>query len=348
MPKTRHLVAGLAAMLAVAALPSTAFAQTSCTNGFEGDSPNPYTAQSPFAFAYPNTLSGASRTNLPSCRKMGAGSTDTRPEQSPLNTVIQDLEGNPADSYRKRWQLVDSHGQRMATITQYSDYSFRVEKADGSIGNAGPGSHLLIKGVGCMDTDTLESQYMSVVLIDNDHGTNGDWGMGAFMSRSAPLRDDINNLLVGHDFGCGGTGIAYTESNGAFPTDQFVTGTDEYVSENRGDPGVSFDERAGAQLDNYNVMQGRWKPVMIASTGVSGGGIVRAWVDTWSRRWTAIDYFGYLDPNAPCGKPYRAQWVKGVVSRASTSHNRIVGLIPYRNTGGAVRWCDGSSISDNR
>lgn len=99
-----------------------------------------------------------------------------------------------------------------------------------------------------------------------------------------------------------------------------------YLPHGRG----ASDPSCGAPLSNYSAPSGFAPGVRlltINTTGIAGGGIVRAITRT-TRPFDQIDEIGYTDPNVPCGHRPVARWVFG---DANPGGKPLLGWLPTRD-----------------
>lgn len=224
---------------------------------------------------------------------------------------------NPDAGQRQRWTLRDSLGRRLAIVEKhsnrwdlhhpetnallYSDYSLKADQ-------------LHVQGVGCMATDALERANALVAFRATDRRALDEgesivpFQLRAFIARRAlPARNrrgqPVREGLERYDTGCGGTELPLGRA-GRIVSPEFRAADDRFV----GEDGI---ERTYCTY-NAKSRYGGAIYVLVNTTGVHGGGIVRG-VAREGDRFEPVDGFGYCDPNVESGDP-AARWTYGRVA----------------------------------
>lgn len=217
---------------------------------------------------------------------------------------------------RQRWRLRDSLGRQVAVVERhsnrwdlhdpvtnaliYSDYSLKSDQLE-------------LQGVGCMADEELERTHALMVFRAIDRrALDGEsivpFQLRAFIPRVAlPRRNRrgqaVAEGLARYDTGCGGSEL---ELRPARPIESpgFDSNADRFV----GEDGI---ERTYA---TYNAKRpyGSAIYVLVNTTGVHGGGIVRGLARVGDS-FEEVDGMAYCDPNVAEGRP-RARWAYGRVA----------------------------------
>lgn len=275
----------------------------------------------PYPYPYPN--GHGSRTDLPECRSMANGTRETYADLS-LDLGLGGLKPNPAQNNRVKWPFVDSLGNVIYTVEKGAS-RWVVRAPDGTllgIDKKLDRDQFILQGRGCMINDRLEA---TRTLMAFRFGQGGKEGVDYFLYNGATkgqlaLRAFVANRAVDSAYwddvqrvgtGCGGSGrpiLNYaTFSNPNFSGERFV-GEDDKARSYR----------------TYNAHYGGAIYVLARSTGLHGGGIVRAVVRAGHSTTVAIqDYYAYCDPNVPSGSRAVAGWWYGAIV-----HTRIFGYMP--------------------
>jgi len=224
---------------------------------------------------------------------------------------------NPDAGRRQRWALRDSLGRRLAVVEKhsnrwdlhhpetnallYSDYSMKPDQ-------------LQVQGIGCMATEELERTNALVAFRATDRSALAEgesivpFQIRAFIQRRAlPARNrrgqPVREGLERYDTGCGGTELPLGRA-GRIASPEFRAADDRFV----GEDGI---ERTYCTY-NAKSRYGGAIYVLVNTTGVHGGGIVRG-VAREGDTFEPVDGFGYCDPNVESGDP-AARWTYGRVA----------------------------------
>ena len=240
-----------------------------------------------------------------------------------------------------RHVLVDSFGQPFGSFEQVSLTRFRIRRIGGGRWATLRHAKLQVQGRGCMVTRRLTDSYVLVTIhaphysaARGHHRRRVDGGARAFIARdllpagvfhhSHPPSRAANGELIDHyRTGCGRYGVHQLYQGVKRPCSRPMSRWCGFHYSDFSHPAFAHD-----------VM-----PLMSATTGVRGGGIVRALIRT-TRPFRVLDAIGYTDPNVPCGQAPVARWVFGDANPdAKPGEYHIYGWFPKKVHGLRRRRC---------
>jgi hypothetical protein len=267
---------------------------------------------------YPYPFRGIAH-DLPECRVGEGGTEDLGTlawrerdgRRLSMRRWLEVLEANPAEGGRVRWRLLDSLGRPLAVLERHPDHWVATHPETGAIihrdATLGPRA-LVVQGRGCMVDDALESRHALIAFPAHARTTLPGgaslvpFQIRAFVDRAAlpardargrPVRDAVDSYRVGCDPGEGAPEPPRPAADPAFdPSEDHFLGEDGLRR-----PYATYNVKALYESARY---------LMVNTTGVHGGGIVRGVVrarDPLAR----LDAFGYCDPNAMGGRSL-ARW----------------------------------------
>ena len=267
---------------------------------------------------YPYPLGGIAH-NLPECR-VGVGGTEDLGTSAwrlrdgrrlSMRRSLGTLEPNPAEGGRVRWPLLDSSGRPLAVLERRSNHWATTHPDTGRVVHRdfvlGPRA-LVVQGRGCMVDDALESRHALIAFPSHARTTLPGgaslvpFQIRAFVDRAAlpardardrPVRDAVDSYRTGCDEAEGRAGPPRVAEDPAFELRR---------------QGFLGEDGLRRPYATYNVKgaYGGARYLMVNTTGVHGGGIVRGVVRAGDRL-ARLDGLGYCDPNAAGGRPL-ARW----------------------------------------
>lgn len=269
--------------------------------------------------AYPYPFRGRAN-NLPESRLAARGTADLgtdawarRGRRLNMRRGLSQLERNPDRDNRRVWPLVDSFGRPLAVLEQHSNrWDVNHPRTGERTYNDGTldADQILVQGRGCMVDARQERRYALVAFQANDPTQRGGdivpFRLRAFVDqRALPLRDrrgrPLRSALDSYDPGCGGSGLR-TEAVRPVADPAFVN-SERFL----GEDGLA---RTYATYNSRRLYGGAIY-LMVNTTGVHGGGIVRAVIQS-ADGFARADGFGYCDPNVAQGSAV-ARWSYGRV-----------------------------------
>ena len=329
-----------------------------------------------------STIEGKSQSNLPDCRvatnrvrddlqkllhnNSGSGSSQWPSPGHSMKDTSTDYDSNLG------FPLRDSMGSVLAWLKAEGTKEkrvWRVSQPDGTvIGRTKPGGAFFeMQGRACMKNNTLEGQYAMVVFAPGN-GNYDETGekrlkLRAFLKRDA-LPDGISDtagesndhLIDSNDITCGETQSGHTLTGGnvrpqrelSFKRLDTYIGQSSTVTREHGNLVTNPDCRRTkptgcGKLTNYLEADDTSAiTVSAASTGVAGGGVVRAVLRTADAdRFRVEARLNYRDPNVPCYVPDRgwlygkvAQWLYGYFDNGTANTIRGWILLPRPDSPG--------------
>ena len=292
----------------------------------DGETPYPY----PFTRGRPHDLP-ESRVARLRTEDLGTQAWAERGRELNRRRALDFLLPNPDAGNRQRWTIRDSLGRRLAVVEKhsnrwdlhhpetnellYSDYTLKPDQLE-------------VQGIGCMADEAREAQSALVAFRAGDRSALAEdqsivpFQLRGFIARAAlPERNrrgqPVREGLEGYDTGCGSSELRAARAR-TISSPEFVPGPD-------GDRFLGEDGIARTYA-TYNAKRlfGRGAIyVLVNTTGVHGGGIVRG-VAQVDDTFEEVDGMVYCDPNVTEGKP-RARWSYGRVAGT-----RLFGWLPTR------------------
>jgi hypothetical protein len=228
-----------------------------------------------------------------------------------------------------------------------------------------------LQGRACMSTSALEADNALILFDAHGRDSNGNdtspYSLRGFIKRAAipngsfnrgrafPTNDSVIESKR-YRVKCGKPSRRYHNEKSATPTafstqpftaDHLyqgkTTGDREFSNGTRrckkADGGVNW-WRCGSSYVNYfrplttNYNGEKVLEITSATTGVAGGGIVRAVIRTPERKVKRLDSIDYLDKNVPCTRQFVAHWV---FVRANPAGRRMYGWLPEFDSTGSHR-----------
>jgi hypothetical protein len=281
-------------------------------------------ADRPFAF-------DPARPDLPDVRHARLGTRDEGHDalgrKVHMRLFLTALEGNPREDGRQRWPIVDSLGRPMCILERHSnrwdvhhpetnELIYRDTTLDEE--------QLELQGQACMQDEALERTHALLKFRANDDSglpaaekSTIPFAFAGFIRREAipdrrgKGRADIQEYATG----CGGSRLP-VRATGPVGSPDFDSNKEKFVG---------GDGRART-LATYNAKRPYLgaRYIMVNTTGVSGGGVIRAVIRA-EDLFEHLDEFGYPDPNVAAGTPGLVRWVYGRIAGT-----RICGWLPQR------------------
>ena len=269
-------------------------------------------------------------SNLPLCRTTLRERERFDQQATKRNSRVKVKALAPAAAVRGRYSLLDSSGTAFAFLESAPDpVTGRPNPKDGRwrvfdkrgrlVGTTKAGREFQVQGRGCMLRD--RNSYLIVALYAGN-GREGEGGKGAapvylglrgFMSATAIQGAKRTRAKKKIYDNCGSGTLKLVKGRDAFRTDDIDVApfqrVHKYVGSSSMQRGCEPTGDGCGSLANYQSLPGM--PVRLitsASTGVVGGGIVRAVVPAGASA-ARLDEIGYCDPNVPAGQNERALWV---------------------------------------
>ena len=282
--------------------------------------------------AYPYPFEAGREHSLPTARRARLGTRDLGKgewgeRRLHMRRAFAALERNPAEGGAVRWPLLDSLGRTLCVLEQGAGGVDVLDPQSGALVHreaGGAAEQFEAQGRACMQDAGLEARHALIKLrvIDRSALQYGaslvPYGLAGFVDRAALPTRNARRLAIradvdGYRTGCGGSALATMSSApigdpGFDSRDRFL-GTDGIARTY-----ATYNAKGPYDSARY---------VMMNTTGVFGGGIVRAVLradDVFER----LDEMAYPDPNAEQGVPI-CRWYYGRVAGT-----RIFGWVPER------------------
>lgn len=261
---------------------------------------------------YPYPWGGQGR-NMPNSRVGRRGTVDAGLHvlnwKAHARRDFQELRPNPRYERRRIWPVVDSLGRRICWVELHSNRWDIHLNPDGPpvYADYKPDEHQFeLQGRGAMKTAALERRHALVSFNANSGDDFWKWRFRGFISRNAlPIKNNrgqkIRSVVDDYDTKGGGSRLAVSETinypDPAFGPDERFYGTD----------GIR------RSYSTYNIRHGLGEIyyLMMNTTGVRGGGIVRA-VLRAADALEVQDWIAYSDPNGMSPVRWRYCRVRGV------------------------------------
>ena len=257
-----------------------------------------------------------------------------------------------------RHPLVDSFGQPFGWFEQVSLTRVRIHREHSGRLATLRHARIEVQGRGCMATPSLTDAHVLVTLYAPHYSAargrhrRVDAGVRAFIARdllppgvfhhSSPPSRAGNGLLIDHyRTGCGRPPPHAVPSLTAAQLVKPHYGVHQLYQGVKRPCSRPMSRWCGFHYSDFShpAFAPDVMPLMSATTGVRGGGIVRAVIRT-TRPFRVLDAIGYPDPNVPCGQAPVARWMFGDANPdAKPGEYHIYGWFPRRVRGLRRRHC---------